>query len=113
MGWDQEICVESVDQFLQRLVGIDKDFISKEVKRRMEEMGLAIVNTESLGDVDDYYGGGMNLRITLSDGRVFIHKRVHTVCSDDWGRDEYELRDEKEDTKAVHESLLDSPPEGF
>jgi NACalpha-BTF3-like transcription factor len=98
MGWDQEDVTESVSHFLRRLVGIDEDFIAKETAKRMAEMGLTVEKVEDLEGVNVFYGGKMQ-RVTLSDGRVFVHKMVRSQCSDDWGRDEYELVPEGEEPK--------------
>lgn len=100
MSWSQSYYIEQMDRFLTRLVGIDVGkLIAEETARRMAEQGIEVVKIEDIGRIDDMYGpDDPLLRITLSDGRTFIHKNVRSECSDDWGSDDWELCPEDEET---------------
>jgi hypothetical protein len=99
MGWDQTYYVESLQRFLTRLVDLDLDrLIAEEISRRMKEQHLSIANVEDIGSIDDMYAlADPLMRITLSDGRVFVHKKVRQECGDDWGSEDWELRLESEE----------------
>ncbi len=100
MSWSQSYFVEQVDRFLARLVDLDIDkLIADETMRRMAERGLRIVKVEDAGRIDDMYGPEESLaRVTLSDGRVFVHKLVRSETSDDYGHEDWEFCPEDEET---------------
>jgi hypothetical protein len=100
MSWDQSYYIEPVNHFLARLVGIDvAKLVAEETARRMAEQGIEVVTVEDMGRVDDMYGPDDPLmRVTLSDGRTFVHKNTHREWGDDWGSDDWELRPEDEET---------------
>lgn len=105
MGWDQNDRAESVDQFLMRLTGIGSDFLKKEIERRLKKMKLKVVSIE---DIDgNWFCNVVKKKITLSDGRVFVHRIVSSASSDDWGEDYWEFREESEVIKVQHENLCD------
>ena len=74
----------------------------------MAEQGIEVAKTEEIGTVDDMYGPDDPLmRVTLSDGRVFVHKNVRREWGDDWGSEDWELR--LEDEKTVTEKKYHNP----
>lgn len=99
MSWDQSYRVETAEQFLARLVGIDiAKLIAEETARRMAERGIKVERVEDMGRIDDMFGpDDPLLRITLSDGRTFVHRLVRSEGGDDWGHDDWELRPEGEE----------------
>jgi hypothetical protein len=99
MSWSQSYYIEPVNHFLTRLVGIDVGkLIAEETARRMAEQGIEVVAVEDMGRIDDMYGPDDPLmRVTLSDGRTFVHKNTRREMSDDWGSDDWELRPEDEE----------------
>lgn len=100
MSWSQSYHVEQMDRFLARLVGIDIDkLVADETARRLKERNLEVAKVEDAGRIDDMYGPDEPLaRVTLSDGRVFVHKLVRMEGGDDWGHEDWELRPEDEKT---------------
>jgi hypothetical protein len=98
MSWNQSYHIEQMDRFLARLVGIDVDkLIADETARRMAEQDVQIARVEDMGRVDDMFGPDEPLlRVTLSDGRTFIHRMVRSEGGDDWGHDDWEFRPEDE-----------------
>jgi hypothetical protein len=100
MSWDQSYHIEQMDRFLARLVGIDVDkLIADETIRRLVEQGITVAKVEDAGQIDDMFGPDESLaRVTLSDGRVFVHKLVRSEAGDDWGYENWEFRPEDEET---------------
>jgi hypothetical protein len=92
MGWDQDVCRNSVQDFLLELMEIDTGKIVREaLDMKMGEVGLAYEEEEAEGREE---GDGLVNVFTprvlrLSDGRVFIEARVEAIFGDDWGSDFY------------------------
>jgi len=109
MSWDQSYFVESKQQFLARLVDIDiEKLVSDEIARRMSERGIEVLNAEESGRIDDMFGPPDPLmRITLKDGRTFVHKKVRCIMGDDYGHEDWELRPEGEEI-VVERTYYDS-----
>jgi len=109
MSWSQSYYIEQMDRFLARLVGIDVDkLIADETTRRLVEQGIAVAKVEDSGRIDDMFGPDEPLtRVTLSDGRVFVHKLIRSEGGDDWGHEDWELC--PEDEKTVTERKYHDP----
>jgi hypothetical protein len=94
MGWDQDICRNSVRDFLLELMEIDSAKIIREaLDLKMGEVGLTYEEEEAEGREE---GDGLVHAFTprvlrLSDGRVFIETLTETTCGDDWGSDFYDF----------------------
>jgi hypothetical protein len=92
MGWDQDVCRNSVRDFLLDLMEIDSAKIIREaLDMKMGEVGLTYEEEEAEGREE---GDGLVNVFTpkvlrLSDGRVFIETLVESACGDDWGSDFY------------------------
>jgi hypothetical protein len=98
MSWDQTCHIESIKCFLARLVGINVEkLIADETARRMAEQGIEVAKIEELGPVDDMYGSYSLMRVTLSDGRTFVHRNIRREWGDDWGSEDWEFRPEDEE----------------
>jgi hypothetical protein len=92
MGWDQDVCRNSVRDFLLELMEIDTgQLVSDALQAKMGEVGLTHEEEEVEGREE---GDGLVNVFTpkvlrLSDGRVFIETLVESTCGDSWGSDFY------------------------
>jgi hypothetical protein len=97
MGWDQDVCRNSVRDFLLDLMAVDAaQIISEALDLKMEDVGLTHEvapaingNGEPREEGDGMCNSFQPDVITLSDGRVFIETLVESTCGDDWGSDFY------------------------
>ena len=92
MGWDQDVCRNSVRDFLLELMAIDTAQLVREALQvKMGEVGLT--HTEELAVNREEGDGLVHVFIPkvlrLSDGRVFIETLVESTVGDDWGSDFY------------------------
>ncbi len=92
MSWDQDVCRNSVRDFLLELLAIDTGQLIREALQvKMGEVGLTYEEDEAEGREE---GDGLVNVFTpkvlrLSDGRVFIETLVESTCGDSWGSDFY------------------------
>ena len=97
MGWDQDVCRNSVRDFLLELMEIDVGkLIDEALHVKMGEVGLTYEEEEAVnsnGELREEGDGMYNVLtprvLRLSDGRVFIETLVESTCGDDWGSDFY------------------------
>jgi len=103
MIWSQNYAVSSFDRLLEMLTGATPTSL---LLKELECQGLKVKKIDTIVlDDDDYAGKITGLKVTLSNGAVWVHKLVKQYTANgDYGCDYYEWREEKEKVKVVHES---------
>jgi hypothetical protein len=110
MSWDQNYSVPSVESLLEKLTGrMSINLLQDEL---LLKQGVGIVNYEEITLDDGMYEDVKGIKITLSDGRVFVPKLVEKFTSDgNYGNDIYEYCLEGETPKVAHVSVDSSNPD--
>jgi hypothetical protein len=107
MSWNQTVTSPSLIDLLVQITGQD---IRTMLEVALNAQGLKIEKIEDIELGNGAYGMTLGQRVTLSDGRVFEPKLVHSETADgNWGNDIYEYRLKDEEVKVEHIDL--SQPE--
>ena len=112
MSWDQDYSVPSYLDLLVKLTGKNLEELlmrltsknpEKLLEQELEKQGLKVVNTEEVVLDNGYFQVVHGLKVTLSDGRVFVPKLVqrHTA-NGNYGCDYYEYVLENENPEIRH-----------
>jgi hypothetical protein len=106
MSWDQSYSVPTVNELLEQLTCKTS---LKLLKDELERQGLQIVKSEEVVLDDGFYQTVTGLKITLSDGRVFVPKLVKKeTANGNWGCDIYEYRLQDEEVNVEHVDSSDT-----
>ena len=92
MGWDQSTIRQDVQSFLLEFLGVDPNELLREVvESKLAEQGISFEVEEdtTTEEGDGMYNVFHPMKITMSDGRVFVQTLTEAVSGDDWGNDYY------------------------
>jgi hypothetical protein len=99
--------VPSLENLLSQLAGVNSITL---LTKYLADKGISVVKTETIILDEDAYNGDVHgLKVYLSDGRVYMHKKVSSYTErGNFGCDSYEFRLEGEEVK-VQEINGDEP----
>ena|SRR5665213_1103825 len=109
MSWDQEYSVPSLINLLEQLTGKTSEQL---LLAELNSSGVSIVNREEVLLSDGFMFDVMGIKVTLSDGRVFVPKLVEQFNENgNHGVDvyEYHLQDHIPDVRYVGVDTSESP----
>lgn len=104
MSWSQDYSVPSYQELLLKLTEKTPESLTEYLEADLRDrLGISIANTESILVTEGYFEDVRGLRVTLSDGRVFVPKLVETYTEHgNYGRDTYDWVLEGETPEVKH-----------
>jgi hypothetical protein len=88
MSWDQNYDIPTYDMLIERLTGKTSTRLLEE---ELERQGLIVKEVEQVLLAEGYVQDAGGLKVTFSDGRVYIPKLIERHTADgNWGKDVYD-----------------------
>lgn len=101
MSWSQDYSVQSYLELLVKLTGVHPEEVLED---RLAKDNIHVISKEEIVLDDGMFDDVIGIKVTLSDGRVFVPKLTEQVTEDgNYGLDvyEYHLEGETPDVKRI------------